>query len=390
MQIITKSLREIVKYISKGIVPVYADSEDEQVVKVLNQKCNRGFSIYYDKARFHNLAKKNVPKDRILQKNDVLINSTGVGTAGRVAQIIKIDCPVTFDGHMILLRPASVIDPLFFGYAIKDQQAMIESLAEGTTGQTEINRQRLLNEIIITFPKNVSDQQKIARILRALDDKIELNTRINQNLEEQAKAIFKSYYQKAQQAVSFTSVIDVLGGGTPKTTEPNFWNGTIPFFTPKDARETYCFATEKNITERGLNHCNSRLYPKNTTLLTARGTVGKISLAGKPMAMNQSCYALMSKVIDPLLVYLYTLQTVDKLKHKASGAVFDTIVTRDFTRENIFLIAKEESNELVKKIEPLYGLIHLNIGENKKLVTLRDTLLPKLMSGEIDVSEIDL
>ena len=101
----------------------------------------------------------------------------------------------------------------------------------------------------------------------------------------------------------------------------------IPFFTPKDAGDLYTFQTEKYITDTGLNHCNSRLYPSNTTFVTARGTVGKVSLAGIPMAMNQSCYALTSDVIDPILVYFYTLKAIESLKHKASGACFDAIVT---------------------------------------------------------------
>ena len=96
-------------------------------------------------------------------------------------------------------------------------------------------------------------------------------------------------------------MIRVLGGGTPKTGNPEYWNGPIPFFTPKDVGEPYTFHTEKFITEAGLNNCNSRLYPVNTSFVTARGTVGKVSLAGKPMAMNQSCYALGSETIDPIL-----------------------------------------------------------------------------------------
>lgn len=194
----------------------------------------------------------------------------------------------------------------------------------------------------------------------------------------------------ATEQVSFTSVIDVLSGGTPKTGEIAYWNGSIPFFTPKDVGTPYCFSTEKSITEDGLVHCNSRLYPINTTFVTARGTVGKVSLAGKPMAMNQSCYALASESINPILVYFYTLKTVAALKHKASGAVFDAIITRDFNTEQIALIRTQAAMSLLESIEPIMSLIHSNVNENLRLVSLRDTLLPKLMSGELDVSEIDI
>ena len=185
-------------------------------------------------------------------------------------------------------------------------------------------------------------------------------------------------------------MINVLGGGTPKTSNSEFWGGSIPFFTPKDVGAPYTFQTEKYITESGLNHCNSRLYPKNTTFVTARGTVGKVSLAGAPMAMNQSCYALASETIDPLLVYFYALKAVASLKHKASGAVFDAIVTRDFDTETISILTDEENRSVASIIVPIMEAIHNNIEENMRLSGLRDAILPKLMSGELDVSELDL
>ena len=149
-------------------------------------------------------------------------------------------------------------------------------------------------------------------------------------------------------------MIRVLGGGTPKTGNPEYWNGAIPFFTPKDVGEPYTFHTEKNLTEAGLNNCNSRLYPINTSFVTARGTVGKVSLAGKPMAMNQSCYALASETIDPILVYFYVLKAV------------------------------------LEVIAPMMNAIHSNTEENIRLSSLRNTLLPRLISGELDVSDIEL
>ena len=185
-------------------------------------------------------------------------------------------------------------------------------------------------------------------------------------------------------------MIKVLGGGTPKTDTPDFWNGSIPFFTPKDVGTPYTFKTEKSITEAGLAHCNSRLYQKNTTFVTARGTVGKVSLAGIPMAMNQSCYALASDTVDPLLVYFYVLKAVASLKHKASGAVFDAIVTRDFESETINILSDDDSKSVLSVIKPMMETIHNNSEENIRLVTLRDSLLPKLMSGELDVSAIQV
>ena len=215
-------------------------------------------------------------------------------------------------------------------------------------------------------------------------------SRTNDNLLQQAMAIFNDRYDSAEEQCPFTSLIHVLGGGTPKTGNPEFWNGDIPFFTPKDVGSPYTFQTEKTITPTGLEHCNSRLYPKNTSFVTARGTVGKVSIAGKPMAMNQSCYALASDSIDPILVYFYTLRAVDSLKHKASGAVFDAIVTRDFETEVVSVIPETESKAILSLIAPMMEAIHTNAEENIRLAALRDALLPRLMSGEIDVSGVTI
>ena len=212
---------------------------------------------------------------------------------------------------------------------------------------------------------------------------------LNENLLQQASAVFDKFYEESPNQQPFTSMIDVLGGGTPKTGNPDFWNGPIPFFTPKDVGTPYTFQTEKNITESGLAHCNSRLYQENTTFVTARGTVGKVSLAGTPMAMNQSCYALASDTTDPLLVYFYVLKAVASLKHKASGAVFDAIVTRDFASESINRLSDDDSKLVLSIIRPMMDAIHTNSEENMRLAALRDSLLPRLMSGELDVSELD-
>lgn len=202
--------------------------------------------------------------------------------------------------------------------------------------------------------------------------------------------MFNNFYDQSNTEVNFTDLIQILGGGTPKTGESMYWNGDIPFFTPKDVGTPYTLVTEKTITEDGLSHCNSRLYPVNTVFVTARGTVGKIGLAGVPMAMNQSCYALVGKNLNQLLVYFYALKAVDSLKHKASGAVFDAIITRDFETEQIFKLSEDDTNTFIKIVKPMYQLILNNSVENQRLIALRNSLLPKLMSGEVDLSAIQL
>ena len=228
-------------------------------------------------------------------------------------------------------------------------------------------------------------QVYIADILKSLDNKISNNNKINDNLEQQALELFSNYQKVTDEKICFTDVIQILGGGTPKTKESAYWDGDIPFFTPKDVGCPYTISTEKTITEDGLNHCNSRLYPVNTVFVTARGTVGKVCMPGVPMAMNQSCYALVGKNLHQLMVYFYTLATVERLKHKASGAVFDAITTSDFSSEYINRLSEQDEKSFLKIVEPMFQMMLSNIFENKKLENLRDTLLPKLMAGELAV-----
>lgn len=213
---------------------------------------------------------------------------------------------------------------------------------------------------------------------------------VNDNLQQQAAALFSSLYDRSNTEVRFTDLIQTLGGGTPKTGENTYWNGNIAFFTPKDVGTPYTLITEKTISKEGLSHCNSRLYPVNTVFVTARGTVGKVGMSGVPMAMNQSCYALVGKETHQLLVYFYTLKAVDRLKHKASGAVFDAITTRDFESEQIMKLSDDDATAFLRVAEPMFQEVLNNNIENLRLSTLRDSLLPKLMSGEIDVSAVQL
>ena len=265
-----------------------------------------------------------------------------------------------------------------------------EEIHKGTVGAVQAKLPlKNIQDFSIICP-DLIEQKKIASVLSIIDEKIACNERINDNLLQQAGAVFNKFYKESPNQQPFTSLVSVLGGGTPKTGNPDFWDGPIPFFTPKDVGTPYTFQTEKYITESGLTHCNSHLYQKDTTFVTARGTVGKVSLAGTPMAMNQSCYALASETVDPLLVYFYVLKAVASLKHKASGAVFDAIVTRDFDSETINILSDDDSKKVLSLIKPMMDTIHNNSQENMRLAALRDSLLPKLMSGELDVSNLDI
>ena len=320
-----------------------------------------------------------------LDKNTILYSIDG--TIGNVAKYRGEKVVLGKGACYIKLKPEVDSDYIFFYLQSPQFSEYIRQMSTGSTIRhislkTMRNHKFCIPDILI--------QKRIACILSSLQNEIDNNNLINENLLQQAGAVFDKFYNASPDQQPFTSLINVLGGGTPKTGNPEFWDGPIPFFTPKDVGAPYTFQTEKYITESGLAHCNSRLYQKDTTFVTARGTVGKVSLAGTPMAMNQSCYALASETADPLLVYFYVLRAVDSLKHKASGAVFDAIVTRDFDSETINILSDDDSKLVLSIIRPIMDAIHNNSEENMRLVELRDSLLPKLMSGEMDVSELDI
>lgn len=292
---------------------------------------------------------------------------------------------------MVLRADTSKVLPMYLYFYLKSAPviAELQMLAETRSGTFPQITFTELSNLTIPVP-SIEEQKTIVATIKCLEDKIDCNASINDNLQQQAAALFANFYDHAETEVGFTEIIQILGGGTPKTGESSYWNGNVPFFTPKDVGLPYTLSTEKTITEEGLAHCNSRLYPVNTVFVTARGTVGKVGLPGVPMAMNQSCYALVGKETHQLLVYFYTLKAVDRLKHKASGAVFDAITTRDFESEIIMKLSDEDAQGFLDVAEPIYQAVLSNSIENLRLAALRDSLLPKLMSGEIDVSDIQL
>ena len=331
---------------------------------------------------------------------------------GKTAQVRFLnDGEVGFGSteYIVLRAKEGVSDSDYIYYlstSPKLREIAIQSMV-GSSGRQRV-QQDVLEKAELHIPP-LDEQKKIVGILSALDDKIELNNKINRNLEAQAQAIFKSWFidfdpfkngkfidselgkiPEGWKVGSFSEVSDLLGGGTPKTTNNKFWNGTIPFFTPKDAVDIFVIETDRFITKGGLGNCHTKLYPKGTIFITARGTVGKISLSGIEMAMNQSCYAVMPKHnIPTLFLYYQTVLLVKKLKNKASGAVFDAITTRDFD-EAIIIPQLSIMNKFSKTIERIFEAILNNIIQAKVLSKTRDALLSKLISGEIHVLDSNL
>lgn len=265
-------------------------------------------------------------------------------------------------------------------------------------------KKQFMDTIEVPLPP-LEYQKRIGDLYFNLSNKIELNNKMNAQLEEMAQALFKSWFvdfepfkdgkfveselgmiPEGWRVGKFTEIMDLCPGGTPKTSVEEFWeNGDIPFFSPKDVTGSYCFDTEKHITSKGLDNCSSRLYQKNTVFITCRGTVGKVTLTAVPMAMNQSNYAILAKKgYSQFYSFFLTKSIVEKLQKKANGAVFSAITTKDFDEEIVIPPIEElvRFNIVAKQIFEKILCIGF---ESSHLSQLRDTLLPKLMNGEIEL-----
>lgn len=254
----------------------------------------------------------------------------------------------------------------------------------------------------------LSSQRRIASILGAYDDLIAINRRRIALLEEMARRLFEEWfvhfrfpgheqeptYETPEGTLpinwrlqSFFDVTEVLSGGTPLKARQEFWSGDIPFFTPRDAPATaWAFETDERITEAGLEACNSQLYEEGTTFITARGTVGKIALVARPMAMNQSCYALRGRGYPPYFIFELTRATVSRLRAMSNGAVFDTIIVDTFKKLTVVVPPLTLATRFDATVEPLLWLSRNLTLANIQLTTARDLLLPRLISGELRIA----
>ena len=323
--------------------------------------------------------------------------------AGNVA-IIKNGEKVCLGQRTVLLRPDKTkVYPDFLAYyllAPQQQYGLLGTANGATVAHVNIP---VIKTLPVSLP-SIERQKKAADILIAYDDLIENNQQQIKLLEEAAQRLYKEWFVDLRypghenvpvvdgvpngwKKTVFSERVDVLSGGTPKTSNPEYYNGTIPFYSPKDSDDRfYAFDTETHISESGLENCNSKLYPEGTIIITARGTVGKTTILAKPMAMNQSCYALRSSQVSSVFFLFFALrQEILALKAMANGGVFDTIIVKTFDRINLTTPSAPVIQAFDKLVTPIMEKMKSLLIENRNLSEARDRLLPKLMSGEIIV-----
>ncbi len=311
---------------------------------------------------------------------------------GEIA-LIK-DKNVALAQRIITLRGnKNIVFNPFLKYYFQDDtgQHELQSRASGTT--VFGIKASVLRKVPVSLP-SLPEQKAIAAVLGSLDDKIDLLHRQNQTLEAMAEILFRQWFvveaQEDWEEKSLLDVVELVGGGTPKTAIQEYWDGEIPWLSGGDIasnHKSFISSSEKTITKEGLNNSSAKLLPKYATVISARGTVGKYCLLSKPMAYSQSNYGILPKV-DNCFFFTYLLinHAVSELQSSAYGSVFDTITTATFkdivisapSIESIKLFEKSVTGYLLKKLA--------NVKQIRTLETLRDTLLPKLMSGEVRVA----
>ena len=273
-----------------------------------------------------------------------------------------------------------------------------------------------------------SEQRAIAHILGTLDDKIELNRRMNETLEEMARALFKSWFvdfdpvrakmegrdtglppdvadlfpdrlveselgeiPEGWEVGVLDDAIELLSGGTPRTSVASYWNGDIPWYTAKDApslSDIFALDTERTITQAGVENSSTKILPAGTTIITARGTVGSLACLGIPMAMNQTCYGIQgAQGYSDFFTYWTIRKAVDELQSRTHGTIFDTITRQTFKIVDMVLPPVNVTEVFEYTVNPIMKRILNNLHESQTLTVQRNVMLPKLVSGELRVRE---
>ena len=374
------------------------------------------------------------------EKADKLANSnafpgdiifTHRGTLGQVGLIPDVPFKryIVSQSQMKMTCDLQFADPRFIYYYFKSsvgQHALLLNTSQ--TGVPAISRPvTSLKSIELSLPP-LPFQHAIAHILGSLDDKIELNRRMNETLEAMARALFKDWFVEfgpvrakmegrqppglsaeiaalfpdaldtegkpvGWEMTSFAATINLIGGGTPRTAEPAYWGGEIPWFSvvdiPRDG-DVFTIDTEKKITERGLSESATRLLSPGTSIISARGTVGKCALVGVPMAMNQSCYGVIGKEGRGSYFTHFSLRyLVTELQQNTHGSVFDTITQATFQTIHVPTIPIPLTQAFDHTVSSFLQRILTNLHESHTLAALRDLLLPKLLSGELRVRDAE-
>ena len=301
-----------------------------------------------------------------------------------------------FDGvcstDIWVVRAKSGTDQRYLFYWMASEE-FVESSSRASEGTKMPRAQWGYVEQIQQEIPDENEQRVLAGILGALDDKIEVNRRMNATLESMARAVFREMIKDSQgEEKTIGEVVAIVGGSTPSTANPSFWNdGDINWATPKDLaplQSPFLLETNGWITELGLQEVSSGLLPVGTVLLSSRAPIGYLAITQIPVAINQGFIAIKCTEEAPNYFMLnWVKENMEEIIGRANGTTFLEISKSNFRPMKIIVPPSEKMKTFIQTVEPLYQKIVANLKESRTLGSLRDSLLPKLMRGEVRVKD---
>lgn len=329
---------------------------------------------------------------KILSKGDIIISARG--TVGELA-IIPSD--MAFNQSCYGLRAKDFVDSCFLYYLLKQSVNILKHNTHGSVFDT-ITRETFEN-ISVKLPP-LPTQQKIAAILSSLDDKIELNNKINTNLEQQAQALFKNWFvdfepfggkmPEGWKVGKLSEIGTIVGGSTPSKAKKDYYtNNGIAWITPKDLsndKSKFISHGETDITELGFENSSAIKMPKGTVLYSSRAPIGYIAIAKNEVTTNQG---FKSVIPDPNVgnayIYYFLKSNFELIDNMASGSTFKEISGTAMKNVPVLIPDDKTLYNFQTMSETLFSQQELLENENRNLSAIRNTLLPKLINGEIEV-----
>ena len=335
-------------------------------------------------------------KDELLNNGKLIRGDIVITTRGTVGNVAIYSADVPFDNirinsGMLIIRCGNNIDNYYLYQVLRSKwfYNQIISIQSGSA-QPQLPKSHFL-KMSIPMP-DMETQQKIAVILSRIGDKIAVNTAINENLEQQLHLMFVQMFSDSDKNVLLGDVIKTTSGGTPSRKHNEYYtNGTICWVKSKELVGSYIHDTEEYINNLAVSKSSAKLIPSHSVLIAMYGaTVGAYGITAKAMTCNQAVCALLENKDYPF-TYLYQIAYEQKqtLINLAVGSAQQNI-----SQVLIKQLSIHSNTDIIKDFDtfarPLHNRIELLEAENKNLAALRDTLLPKLMSGEIDVSQVKI
>lgn len=396
---ISSSKRIFAKEYQSDGVPFYRGKEI-----IAKQKGNAiSNELFISRNRYEEIkARYGVPQQR-----ELLL--TSVGTLG-VPYVIKEEEFYFKDGNLTWFRHFNGLDVeyLYYWFLSPYGKNEINTKAIGST-QKALTIDSL-SKFDIKIPVNLDDQRRIASILSSLDRKIELNNKINADLEEMAQAIFKNWFvdfepfkdgkfvdselgmiPEGWKVGRLDEIADVVGGSTPSKAKPEYYTQKgIAWLTPKDLSNhpaVYTSRGEIDITKEGYNSTSTKLMPKGTILFTSRAPIGYISIAQNDICTNQGFKSLVPKKAGTCFLYCFLKYVTPEIENKSTGSTFKEASGSLMKSLKVIMPEQKVFEDFETIVSPLFARIESLEKESSRLSTLRDTLLPRLMSGELEVPE---